>query len=120
MNDRPRRYPIISGSRVVSLFLAVGLLVAAAWVARSLGINNVHPLALLWVLPVLVVAVVVIAFPIALFVGGQRRRRSLERERLGLCSGCGYDLRGTRHDLCPECGLLVIRRRDPVTGKELD
>jgi hypothetical protein len=110
---------MISGGGVASLLLAAGLLCGATWIARSLGIQ-VHPLALLGALPVLIVAGVAILLPIAFFVSARRRRRSLERERLGLCSRCGYDLRGTRHDLCPECGLLVIRRRDPVTGKELD
>ena len=26
------------------------------------------------------------------------------RQRKGLCPHCGYDLRGTEHDVCPECG----------------
>jgi hypothetical protein len=29
------------------------------------------------------------------------------RRRLGLCLACGYDLRGTAHELCPECGAEV-------------
>jgi len=31
-----------------------------------------------------------------------RRRR---RRKLGLCLGCGYDLRGQKNQNCPECGL---------------
>lgn len=119
MNDRPRS-PLISAGGVASLLLAAALLCGTTWILRTLGVDNVHPLALLSALPVLIVALVVIVLSVVFVVSAARRRRSLERERQGLCSRCGYDLRGTRHDLCPECGLLVIRRRDPVTGKELD
>jgi hypothetical protein len=34
-----------------------------------------------------------------------------ERRELGQCPGCGYDLRGTRHERCPECG-------EPADGAE--
>jgi hypothetical protein len=36
-----------------------------------------------------------------------RRIRANERFESRLCVNCGYDLRGTRHERCPECGLLV-------------
>lgn len=32
-----------------------------------------------------------------------RRHRRRQREKLGLCLKCGYDLRGSK-DVCPECG----------------
>ena len=32
-----------------------------------------------------------------------RRRRRRKRKKLGLCVGCGYDLRGSSGN-CPECG----------------
>ncbi len=31
-------------------------------------------------------------------------RRIIRRKR-GLCINCGYDLRGTEHEVCPECGV---------------
>ena len=33
--------------------------------------------------------------------------RWLRRRRRGLCIHCGYDLRGTAHERCPECGGSV-------------
>jgi hypothetical protein len=33
-------------------------------------------------------------------------RRAI-RARRGLCTSCGYDLRGAAHERCPECGALV-------------
>ncbi len=29
-------------------------------------------------------------------------------ERLPFCLGCGYDLRGSNSDACPECGAMTI------------
>jgi hypothetical protein len=119
MSDEPRP-PVISAGAAVSLLLMVGLLFGASWILRNVGGERVHPLAALLGLPVLIAVGVVILLAVALSAGAVRRRRYLDRERRGLCSRCGYDLRGVRHDCCPECGLLVLRRRDPVTGKELD
>lgn len=33
--------------------------------------------------------------------------RAYVRRRRGLCVACGYDLRGTTGDACPECGQLI-------------
>jgi hypothetical protein len=71
-------------------------------------------------LPVFIAAGVVIALVVAISRSEWKRRRALDRERRGLCVRCGYNLRGVRHDHCPECGILILRRKDPVTGKELD
>jgi hypothetical protein len=47
----------------------------------------------------------------------REKRRTNHRMENGLCAYCGYDLRGTEADQCPECGRLVWRPRDPVTGQ---
>jgi len=42
------------------------------------------------------------------------------RKRPGLCVKCGYDLRGTDHKVCPECGSLPPRPSpaEPEEGVE--
>ncbi len=39
-----------------------------------------------------------------LILGPFTARRKIRRKR-GMCIKCGYDLRGTDHNKCPECGL---------------
>ena len=119
MDEQPEP-PILSAGAVVSLLVLVGLLFGAAWIFGNVGAGSVHPLFALLGLPVVIVAGVVILLVVVFSAGAMRRRRSLDRERRGLCTACGYDLRGARHEHCPECGILILRRRDPVTGKELD
>jgi hypothetical protein len=47
-----------------------------------------------------------------------RTCRRLLRTRIaaGLCVHCGYDLRGVEGRLCPECGRLPTRVREPASG----
>jgi len=35
------------------------------------------------------------------------------RSKRGLCIKCGYDLRGTAHEVCPECGCELIAKAKP-------
>lgn len=56
---------------------------------------------LFW-LPTLLLALLV-----AISASPWARRRS--RAKQGLCIQCGYDLSGTDHDACPECGAEVVR-----------
>lgn len=51
--------------------------------------------ALLWALPVLPTATIVLAY---------RKVRRMERWRRGVCLRCEYDLRGLTEPRCPECG----------------
>lgn len=37
--------------------------------------------------------------------------RRWRRIRLGLCTKCGYDLRGVKHEKCPECGVGITRTK---------
>jgi hypothetical protein len=114
MDDKPRS-PLISGGAVVSLFLTAALLYAGSLALRFLGVERLHPGAVVALLPVFIAAGVVIALVVVISRSEWKRRRALDRERRGLCVRCGYD-----HDHCPECGILILRRKDPVTGKELD
>jgi hypothetical protein len=47
-----------------------------------------------------------IAWPLWLFI--PRRVRRWRRRRKGRCASCGYDLRGSAGDICPECGALTM------------
>ena len=40
-----------------------------------------------------------------LIVRGRSTLRNILRFRRGQCLGCGYDLRGSEHEVCPECGV---------------
>jgi hypothetical protein len=33
-----------------------------------------------------------------------RREQVRQRQKAGLCTQCGYDLKGNRSGVCPECG----------------
>ncbi|MEZ6319396.1 MAG: VTT domain-containing protein, partial [Phycisphaerales bacterium] len=45
---------------------------------------------------------------IVLAVIGQVANKAIERvTRKDLCSACGYDLRGLRDGVCPECGAAI-------------
>ena len=48
-------------------------------------------------------AVVFAIFP-AIWLATMRHRRRAHRRKLGLCETCGYDLRGSPQQRCPECG----------------
>ena len=40
---------------------------------------------------------------------GRKRGLPRWRRQRGQCLRCGYDLRGTEHDVCPECGATANR-----------
>ena len=46
-----------------------------------------------------------LALPLAISASPWARRR--RRAKQGLCIRCGYDLSGTDHTLCPECGKEI-------------
>ena len=52
-----------------------------------------------------------LALPVAISASPWARRR--RRAKQGLCIRCGYDLSGTDHETCPECGE-EIRKANPA------
>ena len=67
-------------------------------------VNTIFYAAILWLILLLALPLVISATPWA------RRRR---RAKQGLCIRCAYDLSGTDHTLCPECGTEV-RKTNPA------
>jgi hypothetical protein len=54
----------------------------------------------LWAMPA-----VLAILPLAWLARANRRAARRRRARLGICEGCGYDLRASRESgRCPECG----------------
>lgn len=45
--------------------------------------------------------------PLWLLSFGIERLKTTIRKRNKRCINCGYDLRGTKHDACPECGVQL-------------
>jgi hypothetical protein len=89
----------------LSVYLLLALVAMSAWTwlwaLSALGPGGV--LATIVVLGVLTTW-------LTLTRGDSLRRR---REHMGLCAGCGYDLRASP-DVCPECGVVVneeLKRR---------
>ena len=48
-------------------------------------------------------------FSLPLAISAYLRARRRRRSKQGLCIRCGYDLSGTDHTLCPECGTEVVK-----------
>ena len=55
------------------------------------AINTIFYAAILWLLTL-----------------GPFTARRVIRSKQGRCIKCSYDLRGTEHDVCPECGIKII------------
>ena len=56
-------------------------------------------------------------------------RRFLREQLINVCNECGYDLRGSENDQCPECGVvndrpaclgLLVAAEDPTKGSTQD
>ena len=52
--------------------------------------------------------IILATFMWAIWYGVSQARRSL-RVCMGLCPYCAYDLRGTEHEACPECGTALVQ-----------
>ena len=53
------------------------------------------------------IMIILLEMTILLLPAYEREQKRMERRRLGLCLGCGYDLTGNRSGICPECGKQV-------------
>ena len=60
-------------------------------------------------LPNVLLNAFILAAPWVLYFAFDELRR-MRRRRIGRCSRCGYDLRGSAHSVCPECGERARER----------
>ena len=60
------------------------------------------PKRILW--PGVIINTVFYALLLRLLFSAPGRFRRMNRHKRGLCVKCGYDLSGTDHEACPECG----------------
>ena len=44
-----------------------------------------------------------------LLIHGSFELRHIIRRKRGLCMKCKYDLRGTELEVCPECGISIVK-----------
>src|SRR5690349_1478000 len=107
MNNYARGWLIILGFFAV-LFAAQAFLPSfeGKWFARAILFS-----------PAMIAAVTIAVCGVFWVVHIFEKRRTDHRMRNGLCAYCGYDLREIDADQCPECGRLIWRPRDPVTGQ---
>ena len=81
---------LLSQVQVGQSFLVVERVVAFRPIWRGLAVNTVFYAAILWIL----------------FATPRAIRRKLRRRR-GLCATCGYSLRESVSEKCPECGAVA-------------
>ena len=66
-----------------------------------------YPLPLRPVWPGFVLNSLLYAASLWLLISGPFTLRRMIRRKRGLCPKCAYDLRGTDHAACPECGTAI-------------
>ena len=70
-----------------------------------------HSVLFLWLWPVVAVFFSALIYQFRLIrIRGQLLmylEQAAKRERLPMCLGCGYNLRGMTSDRCPECGMRI-------------
>jgi len=89
------------------------------FVARSPLTKPDRIIAFCPLLPNVLLNAFILAAPLVLYFAFDEWRR-LRRRRIGRCSGCGYDLRGFAHSMCPECGERArdrARARQPTPAR---
>ena len=94
--------------RIITGLLLPGLLAFAAK-ATTYAPREEPPLNIAIVDHNFLVPALVIIVPIAMY----RHLKKRSRRRHSLCVKCAYDLRGTDHEVCPECGE-EIRKGNPA------
>ena len=99
----PMRYPSLTGGRKTRLGFGY-----SDYLTAHLG--REHQL----IIPLGALATAFGLLPALWMVGAWRRRRD-DRQKIGHCARCGYDLRASAQ-ICPECGSLVSENRVAETN----
>lgn len=98
--------------KLLGLDYQEGLIIGMMLAATKLGVHSVLASSTSNATPMLTVSLLVIAVAwVGVFTFNRISSGRLTPAERNLCEHCGYDIRGLRRGICPECGAVLKRTR---------